>query len=182
MTADIANYVAPKYAVVTLPDNLGSLEVRPMRDDIIDVTTHYLLLGDNIYHFSATLKLVGDRWYYLNKAEIGVTGGRPSPKRAATTLEKIAAYLNEVLATDAVFQGQLEELRKEREIIRLQAERRELQQNYKYARREVERAVVNVANYRRYINDAEEEYQTCINKLREMEEAHPELLEEPDIN
>lgn len=175
MTREMSVYAASSFVTVRLPNNIGEVRIQPIHSSSIKVTSQSLLLEPNLYSFQAVMHKANDRWYFYNKAELGVPGARPSPKKTLAALDMIATELNRILAEDEQFKAKITEIQ-EKEAIReieraqyaLKSERADLQ-------RRLEDRIVNIEYKRRAVEDAEKMLVEIQEEIETFDREHPEV-------
>lgn len=175
MSTDLTKYEAPKHVTIPLPGNLGSVLVQPLASKSIKVWSDQLLIGSAVYTFDSRMKRVDDRWYFVNRAEIGVTGGRPSSKQTTTTLESIAGAVNEALLGEEVFQRQLQEIREKEERVQQELNERQEVKVYKSLQRDVRDAMIHIMRRREQIEEIERQLIDWQQQVSKFEEEHPNI-------
>lgn len=171
----IAPFVQPTAITLELPTGMGTLIVRPMTDTRIMLQSHALLIAPNLYSFTAQMELAGDTWYYHNKANIGVTGGRPTPKKAQAALEAIAKQVNRAFSIDPNFQEEIATLKVQEEARKAHVHRITLQAERRCLQRHIEDASVKLGYARRAVIDREEELKNERADLEKFDLEHPEV-------
>jgi hypothetical protein len=176
MTTATQKYVAPKDITVELPDNLGQMSVYPSASDRIQVHVPLLLIEPYLYEMVGFMAQHGNRWYFMDKAQIGQPGRRPSPKKQEGVLLTIAGYINGRLANDPEFCATLEELRVHEKIQEEERQHRAIHAEYHYLVRNVEHAVDNLRVAQRRMDELQQKYQEQHTAVAEFEREHPEVL------
>ena len=172
---DMTTYQAPKTLNVTLPNFMGEVTVQPLTSERIKVWSTALLLEPNIYSFNAVMQQAQGRWYYVNKAEIGVTGGRPSPKKCAGALELIAGTINAALKS-VEFQARFAELQEQEEIRAAKREHDRLVHEHQMMRRRIQDDMIYLAQRRQNIVDLENTIRERQEELLKFEAEHPDIV------
>lgn len=169
---------------VTLPGNLGTVTIRPMSHQEVIVQSQALLIGPALYSFNATLRKNGERWYFIDKAEIGVPGGRPTPKIYQATLETIASTLNTYFTTDQTFQAEMVRLQEVEAERQKRREEETLQWEWQRLKRETGEYLLRVGQARLHVQSAEEKYTQKCAEYEEFLAQHPEFvqLEQPALS
>lgn len=175
MSTDLTKYETPKHVTIPLPEKLGSVHVQPLASKSIKVWSDQLLIGSAVYTFDSHMQKVDDRWYFVNRAEIGVTGGRPTPKQTTTTLESIAGAVNEALLGEEVFQQQLQEIREKEEQRELELNERQEVKAYKSLQRNLRDTLVRLMRRRDEIADLDRQLIDWQQQLSKFEEEHPNI-------
>lgn len=174
-STDLSKYEAPKYVTIPLPGKLGSVQILPLASKSIKVWSDQLLIGSAVYTFDSHMQKVDDRWYFVNRAEIGVTGGRPSSKQTTTTLEAIAGAVNEALLGEEIFQQQLQEIREKEERVQQELNERQEVHAYKSLQRNVRDSMIHIMRRRDQIKEMERDLIDWQQQLSKFEEEHPNI-------
>lgn len=175
MSTDLTKYEAPKHVTIPLPGKLGSVHVQPLASKSIKVWSDQLLIGSAVYTFDSHMQKVDDRWYFVNRAEIGVSGGRPTPKQTTTTLESIAVAVNEALLGEEIFQQQLQEIRENEEQRERELNERQEVHAYKSLQRNVRDSMIHIMRRREQIEGIERDLIDWQQQLSKFEEEHPNI-------
>lgn len=180
MTNDITKYEAPKNIIVTMPDNKGEIIVTPKKSDLIEIRADDLLIGTYLYPLSGYMKRVPAGWFYVQKPEIGTSGNRPTPKQSAAIVDLIAKTVTDSLENDTEFQMKMVELVQQEEQRQRDLDQRRIEDEYRHARRDLERSVMYAVRQRQNVQDAEKQIKEDQDKLNALLEKHPELADLPN--
>lgn len=167
----------PLHTIAVEIAGMGAVKVRPINESIIKLFSDALLIAPNLYTFNAVLREREGVWYYHNKAELGVTGARPSPKKTEAALMKIAEVINESLKHDEQFQAKMSELQEQARVRGLRLEVEQKIQRYKQLIRDASSAQDNVTFHQRNADRAMETAAKAAKELAAYEEEHPEIVQ-----
>jgi hypothetical protein len=171
----IARVVQTTTVSLDLPNNMGTVSIRPISTTRLLIQSKALLIEPNLYSFHASMELAGETWYYINKADIGVTGGRPTPKKAQGALVMIAKAVNAALKNDTNFQAQITALKELEEQRVIKAERIKLLSERRQLQRYIEDAQVRFGYAQRALLDRQQDTETTLKDLEAFDLEHPEV-------
>lgn len=177
----VVPFVRSKTVSIELPRNLGTLNIRPLQSNYMMITSPGLLINDRVYSFSGGVVVhTNNRWYFKDKVEIGVIGGRPSPKAAEEALAVIVGALNASIENDPEFQGRIVELREQEQIRAAELERQQRLHQYKILRQAVNSCRREQEYRQERLQLSLRDYEQAQVKLVEFMGQHPEIVEEAD--
>jgi uncharacterized membrane protein len=175
-------FVPSKSVTIELPSMLGTLQIKPIKPDYLSLRATALLINTTLYGFSATMRRAGDRWYFHNKAEIGVVGGRPAPKYAQAALLVIADTVNDALKNNPEVQEQMRVFQEQERQLQERIERERLKTTHNRLKDSVRLTLIDIASCEMRLKDYQQRHDEAVKALEAFEFEHPTLsVEQPAL-
>lgn len=178
MTSFMQAYKAPTFVTVPVPTLKSELQCRLLNSECLSIQAQALLVHTNLYGFSAQMRRIEETWYFLNRANIGETGARPSPKYTALVLEEISTLVNESLKSNEQFKADLESLQQDEQIRADRQAHDRLKSEYRSLQNQVHQYLMDVGQRRVYLEHSEQAYAAKVQELETFKDEHPEVLDQ----
>jgi hypothetical protein len=182
MTITMQPFVPPKSVTIELPSTLGSLQIKPLQPNYLSLRSNALLIEGMLYGFSAGMMRSGDRWYFHNKAEIGVVGGRPTPKQAQAALTVIRDIVNDALKNNPEVQEQMRVFQEQERQLQERIERNQAAATHDRLKDAVRTALIDIAHFEMRLKELHQRHDAAVKALEAFEAEHPALpVEQPSL-
>jgi hypothetical protein len=175
MTTAMQPFVPSKSVTLELPRNLGSIQMKPIKPDYLSLQSNALLIDGMLYGFSAGMMPAGDRWYFHNKAEIGIVRGRPTPKYAQAALVVIADVVNDALKNNSEVQEQMRVFQEQERQLQERIERNQMMTTHSRLLDAVRNALIDIAHGEMRLKEYRQRHDDAVKALEAFESEHPTL-------